>query len=431
MNVENLMNFIDNSGSVYHVVDNIKKECVNFIELSEGEKWHLEKGKSYLVTRNNSSMIAFTIGKYMDDLAFNICASHTDSPSFKLKPNSEVEAAHALKANVEGYGGMIVHTWLDRPLRIAGRLCVKRNGKIEHLLYDSKKAVCMIPNVAIHMNHKLNAGYTYNLQADMMPLLGSASKGALLSYVCKEMNILESDVLSQELYLTPDEKGKVFGLNQEFFSSPKIDNLESVYTTLKAFLSSKNERRVNVFAAFDNEEVGSNTKQGADSTFLKDVLRRIQRSLNYSYEDFLISLHHSMMLSVDNAHAAHYNHPEMFDATNSVYMNEGVVIKSNANQQYTSDAVSMAIFKEICAHADVPVQMFANRSDVRGGSTLGNISTSHLSMKSVDIGCAQLAMHSCVESAGCKDVEYMTKACLSFYDSNLHDKDVMWELEYE
>ena len=263
----------------------------------------------------------------------------------------------------------------------------------------------------------------------MMPLFSSTlKKGALKKRICEDLNIREEDYISSDLYLVIDEKGKVFGLQNEFFSSPKIDNLESVYATLIAFLNSTNERRVNIFAAFDNEEVGSNTKQGADSSFLEDVMRRIQKSLNYTYEEYLMSLVHSMMLSVDNAHALHYNHPEFYDANNAVYMNEGVVIKSNANQQYTSDAVSVALFTEICRKHEIPYQFFVNRSDVRGGSTLGNISTSQVSIKSVDIGCAQFAMHSSVECAGVEDIEHMIHACTVFYDSNLHEKDHQWEL---
>lgn len=421
--------FLNESASMFHVVENVKNRCVNFIELNEGERWNLEKGKSYVVTRNGSSIIAFTIGKNMTDLAFNICASHTDSPTFKLKANGEVEANHALKGNVEAYGGMIISTWLDRPLRVAGRVCVRRNGKIESVLYDSKEAICCIPNVAIHMNRALNDGYKYNLQTDMAPLFsGTDKKGALISRICADLNVTVEDYISSDLYLVVDEKGKVWGLNHEFFSSPKIDNLESVYTTLEAFLSSTNEERVNIFAAFDNEEVGSNTRQGADSTLLNDMMRRIQEGLGYTYEEYCMSLSHSMLLSVDNAHAAHYNHPEFFDANNAAYMNKGVVIKSNANQQYTTDAISLALFTEMCNKKEIPYQFFVNRSDVRGGSTLGNISTSHVSIKSIDIGCAQLAMHSSVECAGVEDVEYMILACLAFYDSNLHESGNTWEV---
>ena len=423
------LDFINESSSMFHVVENVKNKCFNFIELNEGSKWNLEKGKSYVVSRNGSSVIAFTIGKYMDDLAFNIAASHTDSPTFKLKANGEIEANRALKGNVEAYGGMIVNTWLDRPLRVAGRVCIRNNGRIESVLYDSKEAICSIPNVAIHMNRNLNSGYTYNLQTDMMPLFSATEKkGALVKRICADLNIDVEDYISSDLYLVVDGKGSVWGLNKEFFSSPKIDNLESVYCTLEAFLSSTNEHRVNIYAAFDNEEVGSNTKQGADSTFLNDVMRRIQEGLGYSYEDYLISLAHSMMLSVDNAHAAHYNHPEFFDATNSVHMNQGVVIKSNANQQYTSDAVSIALFTEMCKTNDVPYQFFVNKSDIRGGSTLGNISTSHVAIKSIDIGCAQLAMHSSVECAGVEDVEHMIRACKAFYDSNIFEDGNKWEI---
>ncbi|MGN1343566.1 MAG: M18 family aminopeptidase [Traorella sp.] len=430
--VEECLTFIHESSSMFHAVEQVKKRCVNFIELKEGEKWNLERGKSYFVSRNGSSIIAFTIGEKMNELAFNISASHTDSPTFKLKPNGEVEGFFGLKGNVEGYGGMIVSSWLDRPLRVSGRVCVRKGNKIESMLYDSKEAICSIVNVPIHMNRNLNNGYTYNLQTDMAPLFSDhEKKGALIKRICEDLNVSEEDYISSELYLCADEMGKVWGLDHEFFSSSRIDNLESVYTTLTAFLKAENEYRVNVFAAFDNEEVGSNTKQGADSTFLDCVLKRIQESLGYTYEEYCCGLAHSMLLSVDNAHAIHYNHPEFYDSSNQVKMNDGIVIKSNANQQYTSDAVSCAIFKEICDHVHVPTQYFANRSDVRGGSTLGNISSSHVSIKSVDIGCAQLAMHSCVECAGVKDVDYMIQGVGAFYESNLHEEGDSWYLVWQ
>lgn len=427
--LENCLDFINASPTAFHAVESVKRACVNFIELNENEKWNLEKGKSYIVTRNGSSVIAFTIGKNMDELAFNITASHTDSPTFKLKENSEVELNHALKLNVEAYGGMILSTWLDRPLRVAGRACVKTNGHLETVLYDSKRAVCCIPNVAVHLNREINAGYKYNLHTDMMPLLsGKEKKGTLKRMMCEDLNIRDEDLLSADLYLVTDDHGKVWGADHEFFSIPRIDNLESVYATLQAFLTSSNEERINVFAAFDNEEVGSETRQGADSTFLSDVLKRIQKGLSKSCEEFLMALPNSMMLSVDNAHAVHYNHPEFYDASNAVYMNQGVVVKQNASQSYTTDGITSSIFSEICKQVDVPVQYFYNKSDIRGGSTLGNISQSHVSMKSVDIGCAQLAMHSSVETAGVKDIEYMVQACLAFYNSNLREKDGhQWE----
>lgn len=428
--IEEFLHFANVSSTMFHAAENVRKMCVNFIELKEGEAWHLEKGKSYVVSRNGSSVIAFSIGKNLDQLAFNICASHTDSPCFKLKENGEVEMPHALKGNVEGYGGMIVNTWLDRPLKISGRVFVQSKGRIESMLYDSKTALCAIPNVAIHMNRKLNDGYVYNLQTDMMPLLSEESKkGALKKRICEDLNLQEENLLSCDLYLNPFESGKIWGLENEFFSAPRIDNLESVYCTFKAFLNAENDTRINVCAAFDNEEVGSNTKQGADSTFLSDVLKRIQIALGYTDDDYLCALAHSMMLSVDNAHALHPNHPEFSDATNAVFMNQGVVVKSNANQQYTSDALSVSLFRTLCERVNVPVQFFVNKSDIRGGSTLGNISSSHLSIKSVDIGCAQLAMHSANETAGVKDVEYMIQACQAFYESSLKEvSSNCWEI---
>lgn len=421
------LEFITTAKSVFHAVEELKNKCLKegFILLSEGEKWHLEKGKKYVVIRNMSSILAFTIGEEMKELAFNITASHSDSPTFKLKNADEIEGAHALKLACEGYGGMILSTWLDRPLSVAGRVAIRSEKGIEMRLFDAKKNICIIPNQPIHMNRELNAGYKYQMHIDLVPLLADkrSKKGAFKEYIANDLQVKVEDILGVDLYLVNNTPAGVIGLNDEFIASAKLDNLLCAYATLTAFLASENKQRVNLYACFDNEEVGSLTRQGADSTFMEDVMDRIAAGLNYSEEDLQIALHHSMMLSVDNAHAKHPNHPELFDNEHGCFMNEGVVIKQNASQRYTSDAVSIAYFEEMCQKANVPTQHYFNRSDKPGGSTLGNLAMHHVNVKSVDIGLAQLAMHSSYECAGKDDVSYLIQACLAFYDSNLRDKD--------
>lgn len=416
------LEFIQKSPSTFHAVHELKNKCVEngFIELKEGERWQLEKGKAYVVTRNGSSILAFKIGNALNMPIFNIVASHSDSPTFKLKETAEVESSAYLQLNTEGYGGMIASSWFDRPLSLAGRVAVKQEEGINIRLYDAARDLLMIPNVAIHMNRNINSGYNYNLQVDLLPLLSAeGKKGTLKKLIAKDMDVNEEDILSTELNVYNRSPYSIWGAEEEFISSPKLDNLECAYTTLDGFLNAENNERVNVYCCFDNEEVGSTSKQGADSTFLYDILKRITLNLGYDEEAYLCGLNHSLMLSADNAHALHPNHPELSDKNNQVYMNKGVVIKGNANQKYTTDGVSNAIFKSICEKAGVPVQHFYNRSDMPGGSTLGNLSSRHVSVKTIDIGLAQLAMHSSYETAGIKDGEYMSQACKAFYETSL------------
>ena len=420
------LDFINQAPSVFHGVEEMKKRCLEkgFVLLSEGEKWHLEKGKSYVVVRNMSSIIAFHIGQDMQDIAYNICASHSDSPVYKLKNMAEIKDNHYLRLASEGYGGMINSSWLDRPLSIAGRVCVKTEKGMEMRLFDTDKNLCIIPNMPIHMCRDINNGFKYQMHVDMVPLLGEGkSEMNLKGFVAKELHVQEEDIIGSDLYLVNHTPASFIGLNDEFVGSGKIDNLMSAYATLTAFLETENEQRINLFACFDNEEVGSLTRQGADSTLLEDVLMRIGESLGYTMEEMRVGAHHSMMLSVDNAHAAHPNHPEVYDPTFRCYMNEGVVIKGNANQRYTNDGITAAFFEQLCRRNDIPVQYYFNRSDMPGGSTLGNLAMAHVNIKSVDIGLAQLAMHSSYELAGSRDVEYMVKACEAFYASCCVDKD--------
>ena len=367
-----------------------------------------------------SSVIAFKIPQN-DFKSFNIVASHSDSPTFKIKAIAEIEVKNKyVKLNTEKYGGMICSTWFDRPLSIAGRILVKENNAVKTHLVNIDKDLVIIPNLAIHMNREVNDGYTYNAQIDMLPLYGdNSSKGSLMKTIAKEAEVEEESILDTDLFLYNRMNGTKIGSNEEYISSPRLDDLECAFTSLSAFLSENTSNSASVYCVFDNEEVGSGTKQGADSTFLYDVLRRINISLGKTEEDYYRLISSSFMVSADNAHALHPNYTDKSDLTNKVYMNDGIVIKYNANQKYTTDAVSASIFKTICDSVDVPYQTFTNRSDILGGSTLGNISNAHVSLNTIDIGLAQLAMHSTYETAGAKDVTYMIDAIKAFYNTSI------------
>ena len=367
-----------------------------------------------------SSVIAFKIPQN-DFKSFNIVASHSDSPTFKIKANAEIEVKNKyVKLNTEKYGGMICSTWFDRPLSIAGRILVKENNAVKTHLVNIDKDLVIIPNLAIHMNREVNDGYKYNAQIDMLPLYGdNSSKGSLMKTIAKEAEVEEESILDTDLFLYNRMNGTKIGSNEEYISSPRLDDLECAFTSLSAFLSENTSNSASVYCVFDNEEVGSGTKQGADSTFLYDVLRRINISLGKTEEDYYRLISSSFMVSADNAHALHPNYTDKSDLTNKVYMNDGIVIKYNANQKYTTDAVSASIFKTICDSVDVPYQTFTNRSDILGGSTLGNISNAHVSLNTIDIGLAQLAMHSTYETAGAKDVTYMIDAIKAFYNTSI------------
>ena len=420
--VKQLFKFIENSPSCFHAIKTITEELKNegFVEIKEKDTWQIEKGKKYYVTRNLSSVIAFKIPQN-DFKSFHIVASHSDSPTFKIKENAEIEVNNKyVKLNTEKYGGMICSTWFDRPLSIAGRILVKENNAVKTHLVNIDKDLVIIPNLAIHMNREVNDGYKYNAQIDMLPLYGdNSSKGSLMKTIAKEVNVEEESILGTDLFLYNRMNGTKIGSNEEYISSPRLDDLECAFTSLSAFLSENTSNSASVYCVFDNEEVGSGTKQGADSTFLYDVLRRINISLGKTEEDYYRLISSSFMVSADNAHALHPNYTDKSDLTNKVYMNDGIVIKYNANQKYTTDAVSASIFKTICDSVDVPYQTFTNRSDILGGSTLGNISNAHVSLNTIDIGLAQLAMHSTYETAGAKDVTYKIDAIKAFYNTSI------------
>lgn len=423
MYTKELLDFIKNSPTAFHAVDSIRNilDSNGFIELFENKYFCVEQGGKYYVVRNGSSIIAFTIGdtsKYY----VKIAASHSDSPCFKIKENAEVRVKDKYTMlNTEGYGGMLLAPWLDRPLSIAGRVVV-RDGKgivSKNICFD--RDLVLIPNMAIHMNRKVNDGYAYNKQVDMLPIFGGqdTEAGDFKKLIANEAGVDDSDILGSDLFLYDRTPATEWGMNKEFISSPRLDDLESAYASLQGFIKADCSEGINVYACFDNEEVGSQSGQGAASTFMPDILKRINISLGKSEEDYLCAMADSFMLSCDNAHAVHPAHPEKTDSTNAVYMNEGIVIKSNANQKYTSDAYSIAKFRMILDDAGIPYQFFANRSDEPGGSTLGNIAMSQVSIHAIDIGLAQLAMHSPYETAGARDIEYMIDGIKAFYSNNL------------
>lgn len=420
-----LLAFLQKSPSCFHAIQAMKEELENagFEELLEGRSWSLAAGKSYYVVRNGSSIIAFKIGKTIEDYSFNIVASHSDSPCFKIKENAELEVkGKYTKLNTEGYGGMLCSTWLDRPLSIAGRVIVKKDNTYETRLVNIDRDLLLIPNVAIHMNRQVNNGFAYNLQVDTIPLFSTDTKDNLYKQLlAKELNVAMEDIYGSDLYLYNRTHPSIWGANQEFISSPRLDDLQCAFSSLKALLASSQDKSINVYCCFDNEEVGSGTKQGAASTFLYDTLQRINTALGKSQEEYYRAIASSFMISADNAHAVHPNHPEKTDEKNCVYMNEGIVIKFSANQKYTTDAVSEALFKGYCEKANVPVQYFHNRSDAAGGSTLGNISSTKVSVNMVDIGLAQLAMHSSYETAGIKDTLYLINVLKEFYSSHVKE----------
>lgn len=437
-----MLDFIEGSPSCFHVIDNARRmlEAAGYVELKEKQAWRLVPGGCYYVVRNDSSMIAFCVpGGHSDKgglekgnglekqpemltgiKGFHMVASHSDSPCFKIKeaPEMSVEEKY-IRLNTEKYGGMILSTWLDRPLSVAGRLVVMEETDLVTKLVNIDKDLLVIPNVAIHLNREMNKGVEYNPQIDMLPLFADTSegwgKGSLLKLVAEAAGVVPEDVLGQDLFVYAHEKGRILGGNEEFVLSPRLDDLQCVYASLRAMTGSAPKQYINVCAVFDNEEVGSGTGQGADSTFLEDTLYRIAEGLGVGKTGFLQWIADSFLISADNAHGVHPNHPEKSDPTNRPYLNGGIVIKYHGSQKYTTDGVSAAKMKQICERAKVPFQTYANRSDVLGGSTLGNISTAHVSVSSVDIGLPQLAMHSAVETAGAKDTEYAVKALKAFW----------------
>ena len=364
--------------------------------------------------RNGSSLIAFRVPSRRP-AGLLLAAAHSDSPCFKLKENAVLSGDGYVRLSVEKYGGMLCAPWLDRPLSLAGRVTLRRDGRIVSRLVDLGRPVALIPNLAIHMDRNANDGKAYDVHVDMPVLFSLAGAKGPETLVAEALGLKEEDLLSKDLFLYPCTPGTVWGAEDEFISSPRLDDLQCVFGCLQGFLAGEGSDCLTALCVFDNEEVGSASKQGADSSFLTDVLRRVFFALGMEESDYLRCAANGFMVSADNAHAVHPNHAEQADRSERPVPNGGVVIKYNANARYTTDSVSAAVFSEICRAADVPVQRYSNRADKPGGSTLGNISLSHLALECVDIGLAQLAMHSCYETAGAKDTEYLVRAMKEYF----------------
>lgn len=417
-----LLQFLDHSPNAFYAVANMQKELedAGFARLYEGCPWTLSEGHGYYVTRNDSAIIAFRIPKG-EHQGFQIMASHCDSPVFKIKTNAEIVVDNSyVKLNVEKYGGMLCAPWLDRPLSVAGRVIVQTEEGIATKLVNVDRDLLIIPNVAIHMNRQVNDGYAFNAQVDMLPLFceQGEEKNQFMQLIADEAGVQVEDILDTDLFLYDRMKGTTLGLHGEFIASGRLDDLQCAFASLKGFLAAELKQSIAVHCVYDNEEVGSGTKQGAASTFLKDTLQRISRAMGRSEEQYLMSIASSFMVSADNAHAVHPNHAEKADPTNRPYMNRGIVIKYSANQKYTTDGVSGAVMRAICKKAEVPYQTFTNRSDMLGGSTLGNISQAQVALNTVDVGLPQLAMHSPYETAGARDTAYLIEAARVLFSSS-------------
>lgn len=418
------LKFIGRSVTCFHAVENAEKMLKEsgFLNLKEKEQWELESKKGYYVKRNDSSIIAFKLPQ-KEAKGFHIIASHSDSPGFKLKPEPEITVQDGyIKLNVEPYGGMIHASWLDRCLSVAGRIVYREGNEMISKTVNIDEDLLIIPNVAIHMNREMNQSLSYNPQTDLQPLIsampkdkGKDSESLVMKKAAEYAGIKEDRILGKDLFLYVREQGRLAGAHKELMISPRLDDLECVFASLRGFLKEEPQEYINVCAVFDNEEVGSLTKQGAASTFLKDTLMRAGEAISKTGGSYLQLLSESFMISADNAHALHPNHPEKADPVNRPLLNKGIVIKYHGAQKYTTDAYSEAVFREICEEAKVPVQTYCNRSDIAGGSTLGNISAGQVSVPCVDIGLPQLAMHSAVETAGSYDISCLVKAARIFY----------------
>ena len=406
--------FLDTSHSVYHVQACLCRRLENagYARLMEHEDWNLLPGGKYYVTRGGSALIAFRIPERKSG-GFLISASHADRPCFKVKENFELTGTYHRMA-VERYGGQILSTWLDRPLSVAGRVTVETENGVENRLVDIDRDLLLIPNVAIHMNRQVNDGYKWNPAVDMLPLAGGKdSAGKLQAQLEAQAG---GKILGHDLYLYIRQKASVWGVEEEFISSAALDDLECVWGCTRGFLQSDNTACVPVLCVFDSEEVGSGSVQGAGSTLLTDVLQRICDAMGWNLSRMLAQ---SFMVSADNAHAVHPNHPELADPSNAPVLGGGIVLKYNANLSYCTDGASAAVFRKVCAKAGVPVQSYCNRADIPGGSTLGRISLAHASVPTVDIGLPQLAMHSCFETASAADAIALEQAMTVYYGSEL------------
>lgn len=412
-----LLHFISKSPSPFHAARGIKTAFVydHAVELREEDDWEIEPGHKYVVTRNGSAVIAFAVPKE-PARDFRIIAAHGDSPTFKIKEDPEIADGPYVRLNVEPYGGMIMSSWTDRPLTVAGRVIVREKGALVPKLVCPGKPLLVIPSLAIHMNREVNQGYHWNAQKDLLPLWGPVGGLSFMDVIAAEAKCAKEDILGHDLCLVPLVPGTMWGAENEYISSPRLDDLQCAFAAFRGYTMGKKEKHISVFALFDNEEVGSGTRQGAGSSFLFDTILRLSAALGISQDRMLAMLARSFLISADNAHAVHPNHPAESDPVNRPVLNGGIVIKFNAQQKYCTDGWSAAHFRALCEEAKVPVQVFTNRSDRPGGSTLGNIAITKIGIPAVDIGLPQLAMHSSYETAGIKDTAYLVMAAAMFFE---------------
>lgn len=422
-----LISFIQGATSPYHVVEEsieyLKK--AGFTALDLKEDWKLGKGMGYYIKPYATSLFAFTIGEDWENVQnFRIAAAHTDHPGFRVKPNADIKSGAYRKLNTEVYGSPILNTWIDRPLSLAGRIALRSEDPFhpEMRLLDIKKPLLIIPNLSIHVNREVNKGVELNRQMDTLPLLSMANEDIseeqfFLGVLAKELGIDKSRILDYDMYIYNREEGSFVGVNDDFVSCPRLDNLTSVCSLLKGIHTGRRKEGINLIALFDNEEIGSQTKQGADSALLTILLEKIMTGLGYTTDSLYGGLTDSLLLSVDVAHGVHPNHPEKYDPTNYTALNEGIVFKIDSNQRYTLDTEAIAIVQQLCEVGGVKYQKFVNRSDMPGGMTLGSIISSWLPVKTVDIGVPLLAMHSSRELMGTKDQAYLDKLLKVFFEN--------------
>lgn len=426
-NTKQLLDFINKSKTAFqgaYEVKNILNQN-GFSELKESDSWNLRQGDKHYIMKNDSAIIAFEIGcEEIEEYGFRLIGAHTDSPGFRIKPSAEMMVENNyIKLNTEVYGGPILSTWFDRPLSIAGRVTLKSDNifKPETRLVDINKPVLIIPNLAIHMNRSVNDGYEFNRQKDVLPLLALCNEkfekdNYLINLLAETLNVESENILDFDLFLYDFSEGSLVGLNEELISAGRLDDLWMVFAGVKALTESSKISSTKVLVALDNEEIGSLTSQGAKSSILENVLERIALGLNKNREEFKRALSNSVMISADLAHAIHPNYTEKCDPTNKPLLGRGPVIKISASGSYSTDSYAAGIFKGICEKAEVPYQVFVNRSDMKGGTTIGPITASKLNIPVVDMGAPLLSMHSIRELASINDNEYTIKAFTEFFN---------------
>ena len=422
--IDKLFEFIENATSQFHTVQATKEQLVKhgFEELKLKEGWELQKGGKYLLEHHGSTLFAFTVGEEFEAQdGFRIAASHGDFPGFRIKANAEMEVGGYLQLNTEGYGGVMLASWLDRPLSVAGRVVLKSDDvfKPKVRLIDLKKPVLIIPNLAIHFNREMNKGVELRKQVEMLPIYGTVSgalsKDAFLTAIAEALNVKKEDVLDYELTIYNTDKASYVGLTDEFVSAPRLDNLTSTQALVEGITKSTRKNGLNMMIVFDHEEIGSRSKQGAASTLLATILEKIYVSLGMTKIDFTNALEDSLIISADVSHAYHPNYGAKYDLTNKHVLNKGLAIKEACSQSYASDSEAIAIVQQICEKEGIAYQKFVNHSDSTGGGTIGAISSAMLPVRTVDIGVPLLAMHSSRETMGVKDYESLVDFVTAYY----------------